>query len=915
CAASSELNDLGGELLGSMLTYAQRTQDQAMIARMRIDLGEWALRRRGAERQDDVTRRVPWQPAVYLDASAHRSGAARPWWAVDGKQAVHVGGAASDHLIFNYPLTGEFEISADLLDSAWGEANLSFGGLCLDAYAFSQNAYVYPLGRHEQILRKLPSIRSGAFNHYEVRVELGSVQFLINGQTVYREKGPRSSSPWLGLFTNRERRTAFCNVQIKGRPNIPREVQLVVGDRLDGWLANFYSESQPARIYQGAPNDNSGGYYRFGNRSFYDYDWRAAEGILRGGRAPGLAPGAQSRLYYMRPLRDGETLRYEFLYEPEATHVHPALDRLVFLLEPDGVALHWMTDGEADAGLPSDNVAVEPTRRRGPDRLPLKAGEWNAVDLRLAEGEVALKLNGEEVYRRPMEASNDRLFSFFHFKDRTAVQVRNVVLTGDDWPQALSETQLANLLSPIDPKADIDPGRLAETLLGEENVYFSTWQTWQASRSLPAAERYALLRDWVLPDAVRGSVVRLYGEFTPTDPAPTVAESVTAGPPLDAASRRVHRGGDLVAPAFDLVAVAAELGKLDELRSAVEARATLDKFAEQGKMALLTLLAVAAEDDERARQSLAILYPLANNTPKEEAEYRRWPALAAAWAARKRPALRPIAMTMLNQIADASQGTTPRWSSISRHLRARALLASLPDGNVAYSAPLALKQWRAANHATAVSRGNGQPPVHWQHRPGGLMHYAGHEFDYVYFGVPLRGDFELEAELSTFGWREIKAVYAALKFGVLYDHKHYTLSNFERNRPNGPIDPPLDPLGQWFRYRLSVKDGQYTALVNGRQVYSERLPAEPDPWLAIQCWGPYLGEVRQVRITGSPSVPEAINLSAAANLDSWLAEYYGESVSGDEPAWAKRGEEIFGRKLPNAEGVRESLLQYHRPLF
>ena len=28
-------------------------------------------------------------------------------------------------------------------------------------------------------------------------------------------------------------------------------------------------------------------------------------------------------------------------------------------------------------------------------------------------------------------------------------------------------------------------------------------------------------------------------------------------------------------------------------------------------------------------------------------------------------------------------------------------------------------------------------------------------------------------------------------------------------------------------------------------------------------------------------MPEAINLSAAANLDGWLAELYGESVAGD----------------------------------
>lgn len=920
CAGDAQLNDLGGEMLASLLTYSQRTQDHAIMARLRIDLAQWTAWRRGRQRQDDLDQRIAWQPAVYLDASAHRAGAAKPWWAVDGKQAVHVGGAASDQLIFDYPLTGEFEVSADLLDGGWAEANLGFGGLCLEAYAFSKNAYVYPVGHHEQLQRKLLSIRAGTFNHYVVRVEPGSVQFTINGQTIYREQEPSSAAPWLALFTDRERRTAFRNVQIKGRPQIPREVQLVAGNRLDGWLSSFYGESQPARIYRGAPNDNSGAYYRFGNRSSFDYDWRAADGIIRGGRAPGLAPSSQSRLYYMRPLRDGETLRYEFLYEPDATHVHPALDRLVFLLEPEGVALHWMTDGEFDpAGLPADNRAVEAANRRGPNKLPLKPGEWNAAKLRLESGEASLELNGIEIYRRPLETTNDRLFSFFHFKDRTGAQVRNVVLTGDDWPQELSEARLANLLSPIDPQADIDPDRMAETLLGEENVFLSTWQTWQASRSLPAAERYAYLRDWVLPDAAHGSVVRLYGAFTPTDPAPSAADSAIAAPPVDAGARFVHRGGEFVAPAFELVAVAKELGKLDELRATVEARGMPDKYSEQGKMALLTLINVGAGNDELARQTLVALYPLAKNTPKTEAEYRRWPALMAAWASLERPALRPIALTMLNQIADTSQGTGGHWERISRHLRARASLAAQPDGNVPFGTPLALKQWREAVHPTVFSRGDGHPRMHWQHRPGELMHYAGHEHDYVYFGVPLRGDFELEAELTTFGWREVTTVYGSLAFGVLYDLKRYALSHFERSRLIGAIDPPLTPLGQWYRYRLSVKDGQYAAFVNGRQVFSERLPAEPDPWLAFHCWGPYLGEVRQVRITGSPSVPDKINLSAAANLDSWLAEYYGESVAGDDAAWSKRGEEIYGRKLAadaDADaGVRESLLQYHRPLF
>ena len=55
----------------------------------------------------------------------------------------------------------------------------------------------------------------------------------------------------------------------------------------------------------------------------------------------------ESAIYYQRPLLEDGAVEYEFFYDPDKAHVHPMLDRLVFLLEPDGVKLHWLTDGAA----------------------------------------------------------------------------------------------------------------------------------------------------------------------------------------------------------------------------------------------------------------------------------------------------------------------------------------------------------------------------------------------------------------------------------------------------------------------------------------------------------------------------------------------------------------------------------------
>ena len=163
---------------------------------------------------------------------------------------------------------------------------------------------------------------------------------------------------------------------------------------------------------------------------------------------PDRSEPAQSVLTYNRPLRDRESVTYEFLYEPGRTEVHPALDRLALLLEPNGVRLHWMASDFTDgSGLRADNVADEPACRRGPRPLPLKLGGWNAVWVALTEGTVTIELNGVLIYERRLEAANDRRFGLYHDKGRTDVRIRAAVLRGD-WPESLSVEQLAHLFAP-----------------------------------------------------------------------------------------------------------------------------------------------------------------------------------------------------------------------------------------------------------------------------------------------------------------------------------------------------------------------------------------------------------------------------------------------------------------------------------
>jgi len=103
---------------------------------------------------------------------------------------------------------------------------------------------------------------------------------------------------------------------------------------------------------------------------------------------------------------------------------------VALLVGPGGVRLHWMTDGDDDwTGLGPDNAVDEPTGRRGAPRL--RPGEWNSARLSVAGGVAALEVNGEVVYEHRLAGWDDRLFGFFHFKDRAEARARGVVLKGD----------------------------------------------------------------------------------------------------------------------------------------------------------------------------------------------------------------------------------------------------------------------------------------------------------------------------------------------------------------------------------------------------------------------------------------------------------------------------------------------------
>ncbi len=404
------------------------------------------LKNRSPEADSNSVLYTPPQLWVAGDDQAHRgsaTGADSAIWLTHEEHIKRLAGPGDDLLLFKYPLTGSFELKGEVTALDHGGAGMTYGGLGFDANAEAFTLREVQRSRAEKRIWPFVAPKElRMFNRVNIRSDGEKVTFLSNLHPGFAEPAASNGScPWLGLHAFGDGRVYFRNLELVGEPVIPREVRIADSSDLRGWTAT-YGESVPKAIVPFQPDPAVKPVTEIP-------DWQVAEGIIHGrmAAAPETDRVAQSHLAYMRPLLEGESLSYEFFYDEGKTTVHPVLRRLAFLIEASGVRMHWLTDNASEwTGRAADNAIVEPLNRRGPKSLPLKPADWNAVAITLTDSKVSLSLNGEEIYERPVPDISNRHIGFYHDRNTSAVQIRNVVLKGD-WPEKLSPEQRQKLVA------------------------------------------------------------------------------------------------------------------------------------------------------------------------------------------------------------------------------------------------------------------------------------------------------------------------------------------------------------------------------------------------------------------------------------------------------------------------------------
>lgn len=858
-----------------------------------------------------------WTPVNSSEGSGNR----RPWWAVYDDQLVQINGFDGSDLYFRYPLTGNFTMSVDCYDNSWAECDAAYGGVIAMAQNWSSRTTVRSVSGHESITRPPAMKRSRpVFNTMTIEVADGTVRHLLNNHLVYEEPAT-ATSPWLFLHTEGSRISAFRNVRISGDAVIPPSVSLIDGDRMDGWNCSFFGDSQPRRrLMAETPKDPNDSLAYSQRREPTEFSWNANNGILHGSVLNNSTDDQQSWIYYQRPLTPGDTFEYEFFYTPGQMVAHPTIGRIALLLKPDGVQSHWLAS-TSDASLnniPPKNLIVEDGIRRGPEKLSLKDNDWNHVQLRLQDNVAVVTLNGTVVCERPLEPELSRRFGLFRYRTQSS-QVRNLKLTGN-WLDILpTGDDLLALEQPDTPESVLE----IATILDDAMIIPLADEVVLASRSMAADAAFDYLVDWVLPSSTHQNI-RL--DFSQT-PATTAADDGKVAADSDAdATTSQSDFGQILCPAAELVRVAVRDNKLETVGAFIDQYQPNTPLQQRSVNALKTLVAIEVEADQVVAEMFRNAWSVVDEQyPKGTPARERLPEFVMAWRAGQHPKYWAWGSDIADRLRNMERNDhRSNDSHFNRYVHSLVGDISSFAQSLAATPALETSQWTSVPYWKPEQRFHGYRPSTWSVTKGVALHTPAETWSQLYFQSPLKGQFEIVANRTTHGHKEVSIAWGMHSAEPRYDLKAVRVAKVMHSSREVATQVKLPMWDQQADFRIVVDGRKVTTWTNGIQVHEEIFATDPDPWLLLQSHSPeHEARISGLKILGTPDIPSEIDLLNVAGMASWRADVYGEwfRTEGDNDnnssvPWNRVGDELIGQLDQNTNSEhRESLILYQRPML
>jgi len=277
---SERFRDQGERLAALLATYAQNTDQWPLLSHVARDRAVCRVKRSGGALAAGVDAGLAlWHPAGYYFGRGVQTGTSPAWWVARDGMIVHLTGPEISPLYFDYPLAGTFEFSLDGYCDVSAEAAVQYGRILFEPFSKGDKTQLWTIDQQTSVERPSPSDGRGRFNRLTIRVSPEKVSYLCNGVLILEDRDPSPTTPWLALLGRATRTTAWCNLRMTGDPRIPRQVALIQGDRMEGWMSPLYRE----RLAQPFLLEESGKSTTAAPRPLsQDCAWSTSEGVLLG---------------------------------------------------------------------------------------------------------------------------------------------------------------------------------------------------------------------------------------------------------------------------------------------------------------------------------------------------------------------------------------------------------------------------------------------------------------------------------------------------------------------------------------------------------------------------------------------------------------------------------------------------------
>lgn len=361
--------------------------------------------------------------------------------AFDNDQLQTWSSCGSDVVFYQSPLTGDYTVECEIQTRS--KSLLSVGG-----YSFGFTGWGIALREgnswrttgSKNFDRPFYKVRE----QYVTRAEVsgGMLTAFLNGRVIHTRQLGAGDSPWAAIQNSPGRRGIVRNIRISGNPVIPDQISMIGLRSFEGAWSKHLDYGVNWYVTRLAPISSLISRL-FGTTVKEQPDelrcdkWTEMAGV-----------GVESLLYYQRPMVEDGTIEFDFFYS-EDTQVHPALGQTAFVLLPDGVRIHEVSNGSDETRrLPGLNLQPADSSAQLTAKLPLKSDGWNRIKFQLMENTLTLSLNSTPIYRHAVSQSKgQRHFGLFHVADATGCRVRNMTWKGD-WPKSVPSIEQQPFATP-----------------------------------------------------------------------------------------------------------------------------------------------------------------------------------------------------------------------------------------------------------------------------------------------------------------------------------------------------------------------------------------------------------------------------------------------------------------------------------